>query len=291
MPGGLSGHFSFPPLEYQAIGTKLKGRGETDATSYVSCFTWICDRRRWSDGAWRTSVWFANGLDGSGSLGCRSDTSRDIVALIPDDQTLTLQGMEAKHQGRILLIACGALAHEVLAIKRQNGWDHMDLQCLPANLHLYPEKITQAVTDCVHKNRDAYDTLFVLYADCGTGGLLQARCAELGVEMVPGPHCYSFFEGNAVFAERAETEFTAFYLTDFLVRQFDAFVWRPMGLDRHPELRDMYFGNYTKLVYQAQTNDAALDAKAMDCAARLGLSYERRFTGYGDLASEMARIA
>ena len=87
------------------------------------------------------------------------------------------------------------------------------------------------------------------------------------------------------------TEFTAFYLTDFLVRQFDAFVWRPMGLDRHPELRDMYFGNYTKLVYQAQTNDPALDAKAEDCARRLGLAYERRFTGYGDLVTAMALAA
>jgi hypothetical protein len=213
------------------------------------------------------------------------------VALIPDDQTLTVQGMAAANQGRILLIACGALAHEVLAIKRQSGWDHMDLQCLPANLHLYPDKITEAVTRAVTEYRDAYETVFVLYADCGTGGLLQARCDALGVQMVPGPHCYSFFEGNAEFALRSETEFTAFYLTDFLVRQFDAFVWRPMGLDRHPELRDMYFGNYTKLVYQAQTNDPALDAKAIECAQRLGLAYERRFTGYGDLATQMGLFA
>jgi hypothetical protein len=123
----------------------------------------------------------------------------------------------------------------------------------------------------------------VLYADCGTGGLLLQKCKELGVEMVEGPHCYSFFESNEVFAACPRTEFDAFYLTDFLVRQFDAFVWRPMGLDRHPSLRDMYFGNYRKLVYQAQTDDPALDAKARDCAARLGLAYERRFTGYGDL--------
>jgi hypothetical protein len=120
---------------------------------------------------------------------------------------------------------------------------------------------------------------------------LQDKCKELGVDMVEGPHCYSFFEGNAAFAETSETEFTAFYLTDFLVRQFDAFVWRPMGLDRHPELRDMYFGNYTKLVYQAQLDDPALDAKARDCAARLGLAYERRLTGYGDLATSLARVA
>lgn len=208
-----------------------------------------------------------------------------------DDDRLTEAGLAPEHQGRILLIACGALAHEVLALKRLNGWEHMDLQCLPAKLHLYPEKITEEVTRAVTENRGDYAQVFVLYADCGTGGLLQDRCRDLGVEMLAGPHCYSFFEGNDLFLSRAEHEFTAFYLTDFLVRQFDAFVWRPMGLDRHPGLRDMYFGNYTKLVYQAQTDDPALDAKAQDCARRLGLAYERRFTGYGDLAEEMARMA
>ena len=211
------------------------------------------------------------------------------MALISDD-LLTVEGLAPAHQGRVLLIACGALAHEVLALKRLNGWDHLDLQCLPANLHLYPDRITDAVEKAVVANRADYDSMFVLYADCGTGGQLQARCQALGVEMIEGPHCYAFFEGNAVFAAHPD-EFTAFYLTDFLVRQFDAFVWRPMGLDKHPQLRDMYFGNYTKLVYQAQTNDPALDAKAEDCARRLGLAYERRFTGYGDLAVAMAEAA
>lgn len=191
----------------------------------------------------------------------------------------------------MLLIACGALAHEILAVKAANGWDHLDLQCLPANLHLWPEKITLAVEEAVRARRGDYSSVFVVYADCGTGGLLQEKCKELGVEMVAGPHCYSFFEGNAAFAEKAETEFTAFYLTDFLVRQFDAFVWRPMGLDRHPQLRDMLFGNYTKLVYQAQLDDPALDAKARACAARLGLAYERRLTGYGDLVPALAAAA
>ncbi len=211
--------------------------------------------------------------------------------MIPDDTTLTEAGLPPQHQGRILLIACGALAHEVLALKRLNHWDHMDLQCLPAKLHLYPDKITAEVTRVVEENRAEYEQMFILYADCGTGGLLFEKCKELGVQMLSGPHCYSFFEGNDIFLARSETEFTAFYLTDFLVRQFDAFVWRPMGLDRHPDLRDMYFGNYTKLVYQAQTNDPELDLKAEDCARRLGLAFERRFTGYGDLAVEMARFA
>lgn len=208
-----------------------------------------------------------------------------------DDLTLSETGLPPAQTGRILLIACGALAHEILALKAANDWAHMDLQCLPAKLHLWPEKIIPAMEEAVADARDRYDTIFVVYADCGTGGQLQAACDRLGINMVEGPHCYSFFEGNAKFAAAAEDEFTAFYLTDFLVRQFEAFVWKPMGLDRHPELRDMYFGNYTKLVYQAQLDDPALDAKAQDCARRLGLAYERRLTGYGDLAVTLGRVA
>jgi Protein of unknown function (DUF1638) len=208
-----------------------------------------------------------------------------------DDTTLSETGLAAGRTGPVLLIACGALAHEILALKATNGWTHLDLQCLPAKLHLWPDRIIPAVAEAVVAARDHYSQIFVVYADCGTGGQLFEKCKELGVEMVEGPHCYSFFEGNAVFAAKSETEFTAFYLTDFLVRQFDAFVWKPMGLDKHPELRDMYFGNYTKLVYQAQVNDPALDAKAQDCALRLGLAYERRFTGYGDLDVTLQRVA
>ncbi|MEI6100007.1 MAG: DUF1638 domain-containing protein [Alphaproteobacteria bacterium] len=213
------------------------------------------------------------------------------MGLIPNDAVLTEDGMAAHGQGRILLVACGALAHEVVALKRLNSWDHLDMQCLPAKLHLYPERITAEVERVVTASKGSYAAIFVLYADCGTGGLLLEKCKKMGVQMLSGPHCYSFFEGNATFLSKSETEFTAFYLTDFLVRQFDAFVWRPMGLDRHPDLRDMYFGNYTKLVYQAQTDDPALDAKAQECAVRLGLDYERRFTGYGDLETELAAIA
>lgn len=207
------------------------------------------------------------------------------------DAGLTEAGLAPSQNGKVLLLACGALAHEILALKRLNDWPHLDLQCLPAKLHLWPDQIVVAVEEAVKARRGEYEKIFVVYADCGTGGLLQAKCKELGVEMVEGPHCYSFFEGNDVFAEKAEDEFTAFYLTDFLVRQFDAFVWKPMGLDRHPELRDIFFGNYTKLVYQAQINDPALDEKAMACAERLGLAYERRFTGYGDLATTLERVA
>lgn len=199
------------------------------------------------------------------------------------DAQLTENGLTEMAAGRILLIACGALAREILNLKKANGWDHMDLTCLPAKLHLYPEKIAEAVTEAVVKNRASYDEIFVVYADCGTGGLLQTACDDMGVQMVAGPHCYSFFEGNEQFADIGESEFTAFYLTDFLVRQFEAFIIKPMGLHRHPELRDLYFGNYEKLVYQAQTDDPALTEKAKAAAETLGLAFERRFTGYGDL--------
>ncbi len=205
----------------------------------------------------------------------------------PDDARLTTDGYDETGKGRILLLACGALAREILDLKNRNGWDHMDLTCLPAILHVHPEKITQAVEDAIAKHRKQYDQVFVVYADCGTGGLLQQACDRLGVEMVKGPHCYSFFEGNEAFAAQGEDETTAFYLTDFLARQFDAFVWKPLGLDRHPQLRDMYFGNYTKLVYQAQTDDPALTARAQECAERMGLDFERRLTGYGDLETTL----
>ena len=205
-----------------------------------------------------------------------------------NDQSLTEFGLPAEGRGRVLLIACGALAHEIVTLKASHGWDHLDLQCLPAILHNHPERIPTAVADAIAAHRADYQSIFIAYADCGTGGILQAKCAELGVQMIAGPHCYSFFEGNDVFTARVEM--TCFYLTDFLCRQFDAFVWRPLGLDKHPELRDIYFGNYTTLVYQAQTDDPDLTAKAQDCAARLGLAFERRFTGYGGLETALATL-
>lgn len=207
------------------------------------------------------------------------------------DEDLTRDGLKAEAaKGRILLIACGALAREILDLQKANGWDHMVLTCLPAIYHLHPEKIPTEVRKIVEEKRDDFPQIFVVYADCGTGGILKNTCDELGVEMVQGPHCYSFYEGNDRFAELSENEFTSFYLTDFLVRQFDAFIMKPMGLDKHPELRDMIFGNYEKLVYQAQIEDPALKAKAAECAERLGLEFEYRFTGYGDLKSALKAL-
>ena len=180
-----------------------------------------------------------------------------------------------------LVIACGAIAREIIAINEILSWDSISIKCLPAIYHNHPEKITPAVIDMVKNNKQKYKKIYVAYADCGTGGMLEKACNDLGVEMIQGPHCYSFFEGNISFAKRLNP--TAFFLTDFLARQFDAFVWNPLGLDKHPELIDTYFGNYTKLVYLAQTNDEILKYKAADCARKLNLEFEYKLTGYGDL--------
>ncbi|MGH1329622.1 MAG: DUF1638 domain-containing protein [Paracoccaceae bacterium] len=210
-------------------------------------------------------------------------TSRPDQTL--SDIALTEHGLPASGTGRLLVIACGALAREIIALREMGGWDHLDITCLPAILHVHPDRITQAVEEAVRKHRADYADIFVAYADCGTGGQLFEKCKELGVQMIKGPHCYSFFDGNAAFEARAEV--TSFFLTDFLARQFDAFVWRPLGLEKHPELRDIYFGNYEKLVYLAQSKDPAIEAKAREAASRLGLDYEQRFTGYGDLKTSL----
>ncbi len=210
----------------------------------------------------------------------------------PSDAVLTNEGLTAtgaaNPAGRVLVIGCGALAREILALIRANGMAHVDLTCLPAILHNRPERIAPALEEAILGQGAGYDSIFVAYADCGSGGEIAKVCARHGAEMIEGPHCYSFFEGNARFAETGEV--TSFYLTDFLTRQFDAFVIKPLGLDRHPHLRDIYFGNYEKLVYLAQTDDPALDARAEAAANRLGLAYERRFTGFGDLAAAMAGL-
>jgi len=212
--------------------------------------------------------------------------------MIPDDDTLTETGLEAPPSpARVLLIACGALAREILAVRDANGWSNLDLACLPAKLHNRPQLIPDAVRARIRRARaDGYRRVFVVYADCGTGGLLDAVCADEGVERIAGPHCYGFFEGNEVFAAHAE-EIGAFYLTDFLARQFETLIWKGMGFDRHPELVRMMFGNYEKVVYLAQTDDPELDARARAGAERLGLGFEKRRTGYGDLPAFLARAA
>ncbi|MDK4701328.1 DUF1638 domain-containing protein [Rhizobium sp. CNPSo 4062] len=191
---------------------------------------------------------------------------------------------------KVHVIACGAIAREILAIVRINGLDHIDLHCLPAIYHSYPQKIAPALEQAIADARSrGFDKIFVGYADCGTGGDIDRICEREGIDRLSGPHCYSFFTGNEAFAAR-DDDITSFFLTDFLARQFEAFVIVPLGLDRHSELRDMYFGNYRKVVYLSQEEDPMLQAKAKEAAAYLGLDYEYRFTGYGDLARELLTV-
>jgi Protein of unknown function (DUF1638) len=204
------------------------------------------------------------------------------VSVKPSDEYTFAPG------GDVLLIACGALAREIVDLIEANRWHAFDVQCLPAKWHNTPQFIVPAVRDKIRSNRARYKSIFVLYGDCGTGGRLDAMLAEEGVERIGGPHCYAFFTGNAEFARRAEHEFDAFYLTDYLARHFDKLIWAGLGLDRHPELLADYFGNYRKLVYLSQVEDAHLLANAEKAAVSLGLQFEHRHTGYGELASTLA---
>jgi len=181
----------------------------------------------------------------------------------------------------VLLLACGALAQELLALKRLGGWECVTIECLPALLHNTPREIPGAVRAKLEEVKDSYDEVFVAYADCGTGGLLDVVLDEYGIERLPGAHCYEFFAGAERFAEIHEVEIGTFYLTDFMVRQFDSIVIRGLGLDLHPELRSVYFENYQRVVYLAQTNSPELTAKARECAEKLGLKFETCFTGLG----------
>jgi hypothetical protein len=199
--------------------------------------------------------------------------------------------LAARANPSVLVIACGALAREIGAVIEANRLDHIELTCLPAIWHNRPEKIAPGVRDLIRENRGRYKRIAVAYAECGTQGALDKVCAEEGVERIAGPHCYAFYSGTDEFLARGDADMDAFYLTDFIARQFDSFVIEPLGLDRHPELRDMYFGYYRRLVYLAQTEDAELEAKARAAAARLGLAYEKRTTGYGELLSFLVGVS
>ncbi len=186
-----------------------------------------------------------------------------------------------------LLIACGALGREITQLIDANGWPCFEVRCLPASWHNTPDRIVPAMKEKIAeaKSSDSYQRILALYGDCGTGGLLDQLLEEEGVERIPGAHCYEFFSGSLQFEEMAEEELGTFYLTDYLARFFERLIIKGLGIDRHPELQDMYFANYKRLIYLAQTDDPEIDALAEAAAARLGLAYERRKTGYGGLNS------
>lgn len=203
-----------------------------------------------------------------------------------------VQQTQSNQADRLLVIACGMLAREVLAVKEQLKLDHLELTCLPAEFHFHPDRIAPAMDKAIEKAKaEGYEHIFVGYGDCGTGGLLDRVLEKHHVERMAGPHCFAFYQGMEAYAKIADDDMMSFYMTDFLCRQFDAFFMKPLGLDRHPELIKDYFGNYEKLIYLAQTDDPELDKVAEKAAALLCLAYERRATGYGDLTAEMARVA
>ena len=191
---------------------------------------------------------------------------------------------------RLLVIACGALAREVLDVVRLNSLDWVDVECLPATLHNTPDLIPDAVEERLDAAEGRYRNVFVGYADCGTGGLLDRVLEARGVDRLPGAHCYEFYATGPEFAVLHDREPGTFYLTDFLTRHFDRLVWAGLGLDRWPELRDTYFGNYRRLVYLSQVPTSDLIERARVAAGQLGLSFEHRHSGHGDLASTLVEV-
>jgi len=194
-------------------------------------------------------------------------------------------------RGATLVIACGALAREIAALRRLNGWELLDVHCLPAELHNRPERIAPAVAAEIRARRADYAHVFVAYADCGTQGALDSLLQQEGIERLPGAHCYEFFAGAQAFAALHEAEPGTFYLTDFLLKNFERLVVRPLGLDRHPELKDEYFRNYRRLVYLAQVEQPESIARARAIAERLGFAFEYRRTGYGELGTRLNALA
>jgi hypothetical protein len=204
------------------------------------------------------------------------------VHLRPSDEFTFANG-----NGDVLLIACGALAREIVDLIESSKWTVFDVACLPAKWHNRPELIAPGVREKIRQARGRYKKIFVVYGDCGSGGMLDKMLAEEGIERIEGPHCYSFLSGNGKFARNEEGDVTAFFLTDYLARHFEKLIWEGLGLKQHPELLHDYFGNYTKLVYLAQTRDEELAKRAMSAAKKLGLAYEYRYTGYGDLETTL----
>jgi Protein of unknown function (DUF1638) len=186
---------------------------------------------------------------------------------------------------RLVIVGCGALARELLALTR--GIPGVRVEGVDARLHMRPERIADAVAAKVNVVRERHGRdvrIFVAYADCGTVGTLDAYLEREGIERIGGAHCFEFYAGTAAYAAMQDAEVGTFYLTDFLARQFESIIIAGLGLDRHPELLPLYFGNYRRLVYLAQTDDVDLTARAQAAADRLGLAFERRATGYGELA-------
>ncbi len=192
---------------------------------------------------------------------------------------------------KILILACGALSKEISALIRLNNWTHLKTRYLPAILHNSPDKITEQLRNNLQSAQAKFSRIFIGYADCGTGGEIDSMLDEFRVQRLPGAHCYEFYTGKQTFVEIMEEEIGSYFLTDFLVKAFEKLVWQGMKIDRHPELLPIYFKHYKKLVYLAQSENQELQTQAYEIAWRLGLVYEKRFTGYGELEHSLATLA
>ena len=199
----------------------------------------------------------------------------------------------AKAFPKTLVIACGALAKEILFLKEMLGaaGQSIDLQCLPANYHNRPDKIIPGLKKVIAEKGADYARILIGYGDCGTGGQLDTFVNNNEkLERLPGAHCYAFFAGLNEFDALMEEELGSFFLTDYLVQFFDTLVIKGFGIDRYPDLKDMYFSNYKRVVYLAQTENVNLQQQAKVAANILGLDYEYKFTGYGELANVLKNL-
>jgi len=194
-----------------------------------------------------------------------------------------------KHKKDILIIGCGALAHEVREIIKLNDWDNVRLQCLNADLHNTPKILPAKIKESIDSNINNYSKIFLAYADCGTGGLIDLILKDYDIERLDGAHCYEFYSGSSVFEELSEKEIGTFYLTDFLVKNFDRLVVDGLGIQKYPALKEEFFKNYKNVVYLAQKQDNVLESKARECADYLNLEFSALFTGLNNLENQLSK--
>ena len=190
----------------------------------------------------------------------------------------------------ILIIGCGAIAHEVREIIELNNWDNVRLQCLNADLHNTPKILPKKIKEAIDTNLNDYSKIFLAYADCGTGGLIDFILKDYDIERLDGAHCYEFYSGSSVFKELSEKEIGTFYLTDFLVKNFDRLVIDGLGIQKYPALKEEYFKNYKNVVYLAQKQDNVLESKARECADYLNLEFSVHFTGLKNLGNQLNEV-
>ncbi|MEC9316222.1 MAG: DUF1638 domain-containing protein [Actinomycetota bacterium] len=191
---------------------------------------------------------------------------------------------------RLLVLGCGALAREFSQLFELNGLGEVTLECLPASLHNRPEQIPQRVRERLEAAVNDFDQILLGYGDCGTAGALDLLCEEFSVDRLPGAHCYEFFLGEGIFEQLHDSEPATFYLTDYLAKHFDRLVFEGLGISSHPELLEIYFGNYKRVVFLTQTNSAELRSAACDAATKIGLPLEVIEAGYGQLETAVAEF-